>query len=104
MKIAGALAAVRESPLTYPACPLERNGRTCNKKLQSNDDGSDMFTCETCAQSTMPVYRYVLNCQLVDFEGSKEHVSTFGDQGESLMKMPADQAHQVPQIIASQTV
>lgn len=100
VKITGSLYGVRTSPLTYPACPLERNGRTCNKKLQNNDDGTGEFHCEMCGQNSIPEYRYVLSCHLVDFEGGREHVSAFGDQGESLMKMPAGQAHEVGIVIA----
>jgi hypothetical protein len=104
VKVAGALFGVRPTPLTYPACPLERNGRTCNKKLQAMDDGSGDFHCETCGQNTPPTYRYVLSCHMVDFEGSREHVSAFGEQGEMLMKMPADQAHAVRIVVGTLAV
>lgn len=91
---------VRPSPLTYPACPLDRNGRTCNKKMQSNDDNTGLFHCETCGRDEQPTYRYVLQCHILDFEGGRENVSAFGDQGEALMGMPAGQAHEVCLVIA----
>lgn len=30
---------IRTENLTYPACPRDYNGRTCNKKLQDNAGG-----------------------------------------------------------------
>ncbi len=51
-----AVKYVKTDNVCYAACPLEYNGRPCNKKLSEMDN---MFTCERCQQTTQPNYRYV---------------------------------------------
>jgi hypothetical protein len=96
VKIVGSLISIRSRPLTYAACSLPRDGRTCNKKLVPNSDGSDLMYCDTCQQECTPVYRYLLSMGFADFEGVRENVAAFGEAGDEVMKMTAEQAHQVP--------
>lgn len=96
VKIVGTLAGVGSGDmLTYPACRLDFNGRQCNKKVQASGDESGLFFCGRCQQSCQPMYRYLLNLSLVDFTGQLEHVSVFGELGDTVMGMNADEAHEV---------
>lgn len=96
VKMVGTLAGVGSGDtLTYPACRLDFNGRQCNKKVQPGGDDSGLFFCSRCQQSCQPMYRYLLNLNLVDFTGGLEHVSVFGELGDTVMGMNADDAHEV---------
>ena len=96
VKVVGVLAGTGNNDvLTYPACRLDYNGRQCNKKVQSADDGSDNFYCSRCNQNCVPMYRYLLQLQFVDFTGVMEGISVFGELGDTVMGMTADEAHQV---------
>lgn len=85
---------VNNDNLTYAACRLDFNGRQCNKKV-TDDDGTGMFYCQRCNQTCQPMYRYLLNLKYVDFTGALESVSAFGESGDAVMGMTADEAHQV---------
>lgn len=104
VKVVGVLAGTGNNDvLTYPACRLDYNGRQCNKKVQSADDGSDTFYCSRCNQNCVPMYRYLLQLQFVDFTGVMEGISVFGELGDTVMGMTADEAHQVRSHAAART-
>ena len=54
--------------MSYPACPLQYNGRTCQKKL-SDPSGDGNWYCERCAQEAQPDWRYILSLQVDDHTG-----------------------------------
>ena len=40
VQVSGVITFLRTENICYPACPLIANGRTCNKKLLDNGDGT----------------------------------------------------------------
>eukprot|EP00892_Ulva_mutabilis_P012722 jgi/Ulvmu1/9822/UM056_0063.1 len=95
VKTVGVLSGVvNNAALTYPACRLDFNGRQCNKKVAPADDDTGLFYCSRCAQSCEPMYRYLLTVRFLDFTGELAEVSAFGDTGDAVMGMTADEAHQ----------
>jgi hypothetical protein len=89
------MRGVRAEGMTYPACWEEYNSRKCQKKMQDNNDGSGNFYCERCAKASVPMWRFLLQCSFSDFTGTLEHVSIFGEAGDSVMGMTAGEVHEV---------
>jgi hypothetical protein len=53
---------IRTENMCYAGCPLQFNGRSCNKKLVG-EEGS--WYCERCAQSVpQPAWRYIVSMQV----------------------------------------
>ena len=87
--------SIRTDPMTYPACWEDFNGRKCQKKMTDNSDESGQFYCERCGVSGKPMYRFLLNIAFQDFTGQLENVSVFGDLGEAVVGITAEEAHEV---------
>lgn len=65
--------------LTYAACSLMYNGKTCQKKL-SPDSSTGGWYCERCnGPCSAPAFRYLVNLQIEDHSGS-QWVTAFGEQ------------------------
>lgn len=62
----GHLLFIRSETFCYPACPLQYNGKQCNKKLMDQTGDGTAWTCERCNASATPEYRYILNFQMAD--------------------------------------
>ena len=55
--------------MCYPACPLQYNGRPCNKKLTNQGDDDTTWFCDRCQQNAQPDWRYILAIQADDHTG-----------------------------------
>eukprot|EP00210_Caulerpa_lentillifera_P005971 g5706.t1 len=76
---------VKDSQMYYAACPLQRNGRQCMKKLIGEDRN---FSCEACGQNVdEPNWRFILSLQLRDYTDS-QFVTAF-DAAEEIMGISA---------------
>lgn len=54
---------IRSESFCYPACPLQRDGRLCSKKVVREDN--NVWRCESCQKSVEQCdYRYTLNFQV----------------------------------------
>lgn len=95
VKVSGVMVSVKTETMTYPACDQDYNGRKCQKKMTDLQDPEGLYNCDRCSTSSLPNWRYLLNCRFADFTGTLEHVSIFGEAGEAIMGMPATQAHEV---------
>lgn len=88
------IMSIRFDPIVYPACNGDYNGRTCQKKMGDQGDGS--WCCERCGSTAPPTWRYLLNLSVSDFTGRLEGLSAFGETGEAVMDgMTATRAHEV---------
>ena len=63
------ITMIKQESMYYPACPLQYNGRTCQKKL-SDPSGDGNWYCERCAQEAQPDWRYILSLQVDDHTGN----------------------------------
>jgi len=80
---------VRNENFSYPACPLQYNGKTCNKKMtDQTGDGTSWF-CERCGSSApQPDHRYILTAQVGDHTEAL-WVTAFNESAPELLGMPA---------------
>lgn len=60
---------MKQENMSYPGCPLQYNGRTCNKKLTDQTGDESSWYCERCQEETQPDWRYILSVQADDFSG-----------------------------------
>lgn len=73
----------------YAACPLQVDGRSCNKKVIEQDNGS--WFCHRCEQGMpQPKLRYILSFQVIDSTGTA-WLTAFDEAGNSLLKTSADE-------------
>lgn len=71
----------------YPACVLERNGRTCNKRV--SEAGNGRWRCEMCnSEMDAPKYRYILSTNMSDHTGS-QWMTLFDESAEQVIGKPA---------------
>ncbi|WP_276146825.1 hypothetical protein, partial [Pseudomonas aeruginosa] len=70
--------------MVYPACPLDNNGRKCQKKMRLNEDNG-FWQCERHFDDQVPSvdWRYMFNIRVADYSGCLI-TTVFGDQGEKL--------------------
>ena len=82
---------VNEEGPFYPACPLKNGERMCQKKLRY-DDGTGSWLCARHEGENIPhcEWRYIINATVADHTG-QQWVSAFGDAGDVLMGMPANE-------------
>eukprot|EP00775_Hariotina_reticulata_P005401 gene5401-5635_t len=86
--VTGIINYIKSENMTYPSCPRDFNGRTCQKKLQDQDNNN--WYCERCSAAVeQPAWRYLLNLQAQDHTDN-QWLTAFGDAGEVIMKRPAD--------------
>ena len=73
----------------YPACPMDHDGRKCQKKMRQNEMNG-LWECERHYDAQIPSvdWRYLCSVKLADYSGSLM-ASVFGDVGEKLFGMPA---------------
>jgi len=76
--------------VSYPACPDTSGGRTCNKKLV--DAGGGGWQCAVHGIH-VPVYRYMLSCQIADATGS-EYITLFDAEATALLGIDANALQQ----------
>ncbi|RKP08491.1 replication factor-a protein [Thamnocephalis sphaerospora] len=85
--VKGAVMAMRDSSMYYPACP----GENCNKKVTEESDGS--WYCEKCQRNFgSPEYRYILSICVSDISG-QEWLQCFNDIGTQLIGKTATELH-----------
>ena len=73
----------------YPACPMDHDGRKCQKKMRQNEMNG-MWECERHYDTVIPSvdWRYLCTVKLADYSGAVM-ASVFGEVGEKLFGMPA---------------
>lgn len=74
----------------YPACPLNRQGRTCMKKLveRMEYNQNDGWYCETCEMNVeVPEWGYMLDIRIEDFTDG-HYVKAFSS-GEAILGISA---------------
>lgn len=83
------IAFVRNESYAYPACPLQYNGKQCNKKLiDQTGDGTSWF-CERCGSSAAaPDWRYIISAQIADHSDAA-WVTAFNEVGPDLLGLSA---------------
>jgi len=84
VEISGLIMAVSRRSPVYPACP------NCKKKLELGP--SDSFTCPVCGSVNAPEYRMLYKITVDDGTGAIP-VTLFGQAGEELLGMSANEAH-----------
>jgi len=78
------MGATQASPV-YPACP------SCRKKVE--EEGG-RFTCSVCGDVKEPEYRMLYKITVDDGSGSIR-ATLFGETGEELLGMTAEEAHEL---------
>lgn len=69
MQVACFITMIKQESMYYPACTLQYNGRTCNKKLSDQQGDGEVWYCERCQQTSQPDWRYILSVQADDHTG-----------------------------------
>ncbi|GAB4823832.1 hypothetical protein N2152v2_010878 [Parachlorella kessleri] len=64
VQVAATCTYVKDKQMYYAACPLQYNGKQCNKKMQ--DQGGGSWFCERCGHTAEPEWRYILSVILED--------------------------------------
>jgi replication factor A1 len=78
----------RNESFSYPACPLQWNGKPCNKKLVDHAGDGTGWHCERCAQPAQPDHRYILSAQLAD-HSEATWATAFNEAAPAILGMPA---------------
>ena len=78
---------IKQDRMFYPACPLQRNGRTCAKKLMEHSPTD--WECQTCSERMQePNWRYIFEVRLQDHTDS--HYATAFATAEEILQLPAN--------------
>jgi replication factor A1 len=91
---------VKKEKCWYDACPKQRGGRQCNKKVLpcGADDLDGPFRCEACnVEMEQCQRRYILGLNILDHSG-QTWATAFNDEGEKLLNgMTADELNLIMQ-------
>lgn len=91
VQVVGQIMFIKSDTYSYPACPLQYNGRPCHKKLIDQTGTGEQWFCERCNQSVSgPEYRYIISAQLSDHT-DVQWVTAFNEVGQDMMGLPAAQ-------------
>ena len=91
VEVLASIKFIKNEVTSYPACSLQRNGRTCNKKVSPTDeDGGEKAWCETCQQHTQVNHRWMLQFQACDHT-QERWLTCFGDVGDEIMGCNANE-------------
>jgi replication factor A1 len=85
VEICGIIVGIGQTGVIYQACP------TCNKKLETTEDG---YNCKSCGPVKDPEPRMLYKITIDDGSGSIK-ATLFGNIGEQLLGMTAEQAHKL---------
>ena len=85
VEICGIIVGIGQTGVIYQACP------TCNKKLETTEDG---YNCKSCGPVKNPEPRMLYKITVDDGSGSIR-VTLFGNIGEQLLGMTAEEAHKM---------
>jgi replication factor A1 len=85
VEICGIIVGIGQTGVIYQACP------TCNKKLEKTDDG---YSCKSCGPVKDPEPRMLYKITVDDGSGSIK-ATLFGNVGEMLLGMTAEEAHKL---------
>ncbi|MFW9846463.1 MAG: hypothetical protein ACFFD6_06935, partial [Candidatus Thorarchaeota archaeon] len=83
VEVCGIVVGVSQKSPVYPACP------SCRKKVEESEKG---FTCAVCGDVKKPEYRMLYKITVDDGSGSIR-ATLFGESGEDLLQMTAQEAH-----------
>lgn len=86
VEICGIIVRIGQTGVIYQACP------TCNKKLEKTDD--DEYICKSCGPVKDPEPRMLYKITVDDGSGSIR-ATLFGNVGEKLLGMTAEEAHRL---------
>eukprot|EP00939_MAST-03C_sp_MAST-3C-sp1_P003866 g3866.t1 len=86
IRVKATLMYAKDDRAWYEACPEQRDGRQCNKKvLAVGGDSDGPYTCEKCnKQIERCQRRYVLSCQFCD-ETGVQWTTLFNDEAEKIL-------------------
>ncbi|MDH4213250.1 MAG: OB-fold nucleic acid binding domain-containing protein [Candidatus Odinarchaeota archaeon] len=85
VEICGIIVGIGQTGVIYQACP------TCNKKLETTEDG---YNCKSCGPVKNPEPRMLYKITVDDGSGSIK-ATLFGNIGEKLLGMTAEEAHKI---------
>jgi replication factor A1 len=85
VEVCGIIVGIGQTGVIYQACP------TCNKKLEATGDG---YNCKSCGPVKDPEPRMLYKITLDDGSGSIK-ATLFGNVGEKLLEMTAEEAHKM---------
>jgi replication factor A1 len=85
VEICGIIVGIGQTGVIYQACP------TCNKKLEKTDSG---YNCKSCGPVKDPEPRMLYKITVDDGSGSIK-ATLFGNVGENLLGMTAQEAHKI---------
>jgi len=85
VEICGIIVGIGQTGVIYQACP------TCNKKLETTEDG---YNCKSCGPVKNPEPRMLYKITIDDGSGSIR-ATLFGNIGEQLLGMTAEEAHKM---------
>jgi replication factor A1 len=85
VEICGIIVGIGQTGVVYQACP------TCNKKLETMEDG---YNCKSCGPVKDPEPRMLYKITIDDGSGSIK-ATLFGNIGEQLLGMTAQEAHKM---------
>jgi replication factor A1 len=85
VEICGIIVGIGQTGVIYQACP------TCNKKLEATGDG---YICKSCGPVKDPEPRMLYKITIDDGSGSIK-ATLFGNVGEKLLEMTAEEAHKM---------
>jgi len=85
----GYLTLLQKDKALYMACGNQTDGRTCNKKVQDQNDGT--YRCEKCSISAPTFnWRMILSMSMADCTDNN-WVSCFQEQGESILGINSEE-------------
>ncbi|MFX1264333.1 MAG: OB-fold nucleic acid binding domain-containing protein [Promethearchaeota archaeon] len=85
LEVSGMVMGATQASPVYPACP------SCRKKVE--EEGG-RFTCSVCGDVKRPEYRMLYKITVDDGSGSIR-ATLFGETGEELLGMTAEEAHEL---------
>ena len=85
VEVSGIVMGATQASPVYPACP------SCRKKVE--EEGG-RFTCSVCGDVKEPEYRMLYKITVDDGSGSIR-ATLFGETGEELLGMTAEEAHEL---------
>jgi replication factor A1 len=91
VEVLATISFIRNETLFYPACALQRAGRTCQKKLTlTSEDG----WCEPCQSKSEVQWRWMVQLQASD-ASAQRWLAAFGDVADTIMGMKAEELKQL---------
>jgi replication factor A1 len=85
VEVCGIIVGIAQTGVIYQACP------TCNKKLEATGEG---YNCKSCGPVKDPEPRMLYKITVDDGSGSIK-ATLFGNVGEKLLEMTAEEAHKM---------